>query len=526
VANLYYIDLFCGAGGVSTGIVRAGGKIVMCINHDPLAIASHEANHPNIKHAVEDIRTFDLTELVAEVARIRREDPLAIICLWASLECTHFSRAKGGDHRDADSRTLAEHLFRYIELLSPDYIDIENVTEFMSWGPLRVACAETHGDRSDLKLRSDGSFHMVPQSKKNGEYYTDWFLKICNDYDYVYDFRVLNSADFGAYTARIRYFGQFRKDHLPFTWPSSTHEKTPKGIKQKWKAVKHVLDLEDKGKSIFGRTRKGGNFYNLSENTLKRHYRGAVKYLAGGKEPSIMDNFFAQTDPLLEGGHTVLVPVNTSGNGDSSFLSKYYGTGENNTSLGDPCATLTTKDRMALVSGVWLDKQFRGDDNHQSVETPAGSIMTNDKHCKMTTIWIENHTQENSHYLVNPQFNSKGGSVSDPCFTLIAKMDKRPPYLASAITAEPGYIVMYPGDSSYTRKIKLLMAWLGISDIRMRMLTLPELLKIQGFGAGYKLLGTQADQKKFIGNSVEVTLAREKVKCRREALGKHLKIAV
>lgn len=62
--------------------------------------------------------------------------PMAKVVLWASLECTNFSRAKGGLPRDADSRTLAEHLFRYIEALAPDYIQIENVEEFMSWGDL------------------------------------------------------------------------------------------------------------------------------------------------------------------------------------------------------------------------------------------------------------------------------------------------------------------------------------------------------------------------------------------------------
>ena len=60
----------------------------------------------------------------------------AAVVLWASLECTNFSKAKGGQPRDADSRTLAEHLFRYIEAINPDYIQIENVEEFMSWGPM------------------------------------------------------------------------------------------------------------------------------------------------------------------------------------------------------------------------------------------------------------------------------------------------------------------------------------------------------------------------------------------------------
>lgn len=62
--------------------------------------------------------------------------PDALVVLWASLECTNFSKAKGGQPRDADSRTLAEHLFRYIEAIYPDYIQIENVEEFMSWGDM------------------------------------------------------------------------------------------------------------------------------------------------------------------------------------------------------------------------------------------------------------------------------------------------------------------------------------------------------------------------------------------------------
>ena len=45
-------------------------------------------------------------------------------------------------------------------------------------------------------------------------------------------------------------------------------------------------------------------------------------------------------------------------------------------------------------------------------------------------------------------------------------------------------------------------------DIKMRMLRIHELLRIQGFPSGYTLKGTQADQKKFIGNAVEVTTAK------------------
>lgn len=107
-----------------------------CVNHDKNAILSHDANIPDALHFIEDIRTLELSPINAIVERIRQLYPEAMIMLHASLECTNFSKAKGGQPRDADSRTLAEHLFRYIDVIGPDYIQIENVEEFMSWGDM------------------------------------------------------------------------------------------------------------------------------------------------------------------------------------------------------------------------------------------------------------------------------------------------------------------------------------------------------------------------------------------------------
>ena len=140
--QLLYIDLFCGAGGTTTGIESAKingekrAKVIACVNHDKNAIISHQANHPDTMHFTEDIRTLDLTYLVRHKQNMCAKYPGAYVVLWASLECTNFSKAKGGQARDPDSRTLANHLFRYIEQLKPDYIQIENVEEFMSWGDL------------------------------------------------------------------------------------------------------------------------------------------------------------------------------------------------------------------------------------------------------------------------------------------------------------------------------------------------------------------------------------------------------
>jgi site-specific DNA-cytosine methylase len=58
--QLLYIDLFCGAGGTSTGVEgarhdgRKCAKVIACVNHDANAIASHAANHPDAVHFTED----------------------------------------------------------------------------------------------------------------------------------------------------------------------------------------------------------------------------------------------------------------------------------------------------------------------------------------------------------------------------------------------------------------------------------------------------------------------------------------
>lgn len=639
--ELFVIDLFCGAGGLSEGveIARLDGKkcakVVCCVNHDTNAILSHNANIPDALHFIEDIRTLELSPIKAIVDRIRELYPDAMVMLHASLECTNFSKAKGGQPRDADSRTLAEHLFRYIDVIVPDYIQIENVEEFMSWGPM-----DENGK---------------PLSMQRGKDYIKWVRSV-KSYGYDFDHRILNAADYGAYTSRKRFFGIFAKKGLPIVWPEPTHCKEGKqdmfNSLAKWKAVKDVLDFEDEGTSIFTRKKP------LSEKTLERIYAGLIKFVAGGKDkwllkynsingktgkhipPSIdepcptvscqgrlgmvqasflsryntcrledtckfvndpcgvltTNNRFAKVGcrfiskyfsghpeskniPVTGPAHTIKCKDNHSLI-CPKFLAAYYGNGDNvsqvnrpcptvptkdrfnyvnpkflcsynfkdvGKDINAPCPTVLTKDRLSLVSPTFMDMQY-GNGKPTSLENPAGTA--NPKH-KLVTVkpWVMNTNFGNVgsqiedpspvitanrkwHYLMNPQFASSGSSVNDPCFTLIARMDKRPPHVVSTISrldTPPdfvkidafGYVLIevYEDDSPIIREIKEFMVAYGIIDILMRMLKIPELKRIMGFPEEYKLIGTQADQKKFIGNAVEVTQAKKNT----EALCKKLR---
>ena len=85
--KLLYIDLFCGAGGTSTGIEKAihngkkCAKVIACVNHDANAIASHAANHPEAVHYTEDIRTLELTPMVEHLKRMKAKYPCAYVVL-------------------------------------------------------------------------------------------------------------------------------------------------------------------------------------------------------------------------------------------------------------------------------------------------------------------------------------------------------------------------------------------------------------------------------------------------------------
>lgn len=554
---MYFIDLFCGAGGVTSGVLKAKfnnkkvAKVIACVNHDANAIASHKANHKRTLHFTEDIRTLDITKIVKLVHQIRLTDPDAVICLWASLECTNFSKAKGGQPRDADSRTLAEHLFRYIEGLDPDMIYIENVEEFMAWGPL-----DENGK---------------PISKRQGSHYVKWTNAVQN-HGYDFDWRILKAADFGAYTNRRRYFAQFVKPWIKINWPTPTHAKEAvstslfQGL-SKHKPVKDVLDFSDIGKSIFNRKKL------LSERTYERIYDGLIKYVAGMKKKAFLSKYYSGRPDgkniSLDGPSSAITCIDHHALVQPLFLAKYHGTGDNTIGTDVPCITITTKDRVALVQGEYfIDKQYSSGSQHQSIDTPSAAVTTIPKMnlVKIEPFMMSSHfknigssinepsktitanrkhhylinmnsstapandiekpspviTAMRTHYLVNPSYQGNSQSVNQPCCVVVARQDKSPLYL---VAVEHGNVLIpvYEDDPEIVVRIKEFMAIYSITDIMMRMLKVVELKRIQGFPDNYILYGAQAQQKKMLGNSCEVNQIKAIVEASFDAILKSFK---
>lgn len=398
-----------------------------------------------------------------------------------------------------------------------------------------------------------------PISKEAGRLYLRWVRNMCSR-GYNFERRVLNAADYGAYTSRERFFGIFARKGLPIVFPEPTHSRTASSNlfqdTKPWRPVREVLDLNDSGRSIF-------RDKPLSEKTLQRIYAGLIKFVAGGKEAFLIKyNSMSRTGKYIPPsidepsptvacqGRLALAKVSFlskqfSGEPDGknigidgpagaitcrdhhAFITAYYGNG-GNSPTNHPAPTVTTKDRLGLVQMQFIDQQY-GTGTPASINKPAGTVTTNPK-LNLVSVkpWIMDTSFDNVgssidepsrvitanrkwHYLVNPQFQSEGASVDKPCFTLIARMDKKPPYI---VTAETGpAILVYENDSPMTVKIKEFMAMYGISDICMRMLNIIELKKIMGFPGDYVLVGTQTEQKKYIGNAVETHMASALCRC-------------
>lgn len=268
------VDSFAGGGGASTGIRIALGRCPdVAVNHDGEALAMHEANHPLTRHIREDVWAID-----PEGAMGHRQVGL----LWASPDCKHFSKAKGGKPVSKKIRGLAWVVTKWADKVKPRVIIMENVEEFRSWGPLI--------QRAVMKIDVAGKPYTVkewhPDPDRKGEYF-ERFLARFRKLGYAIEHRELRACDYGAPTIRKRLFLIARRDGLPIVWPAPTHgdpKKLPaqSGKVRPWRTAAECIDWSISCPSIFERKKP------LAEATLRRIARGVMRYVVNSANPFIV----------------------------------------------------------------------------------------------------------------------------------------------------------------------------------------------------------------------------------------------
>ncbi|HZT90358.1 MAG TPA: DNA cytosine methyltransferase [Stellaceae bacterium] len=245
-------DLFCGAGGSSTGAQRAlthlgYSMVLVAVNHWDRAVETHSKNHPSARHYLQDVTTADPIKLVPEGK---------LDLLMASPTCVHHSRARGGKPSSDQQRMDPWAIVRWCSELRVKRLLVENVPEFCEYGPI------------DLRTGR-------PIKRRKGEYFRAW-VDALRGLGFKVEWRILNAADFGDATTRIRFFLMARSDGRRIVWPEPTHSRD--GIDllgqatRKWRAAREIIDWSIEGQSIFSRKRP------LARATLERIYAGAVKF--------------------------------------------------------------------------------------------------------------------------------------------------------------------------------------------------------------------------------------------------------
>lgn len=498
-------DLLCGAGGSSTGCAQAlaalGLKMrLKCLNHWPVAIDTHTRNHPEAEHYCQDIATVRPHRVVPEGY---------LDLLMASPSCVYHSNARGGKPTSDQQRSDPWHIITWLTELYVKRLIIENVWEFINWGPVDPRTGR-------------------PIPERRGEYFRAWIDTITR-LGFVPEWRKLNAADYGEATTRQRFILMARNDSRRIIWPKPTHGA---GCSQPWRPASEIIDWRIKGKSIFTRKKK------LAHNTLERILDGALRtnwpdpflvilrnHMAGksirGPLPAIAagGNHIGLAQPILLAtgrgrARTTKKPLPTITTGGAGTRQRtgcarpmlvepiIFNGRKNNKAKGVTAAPVPALDTKG---GLWLAEPFVLSQASGGAARPVSRP-------------IPTAATAGAIALISPYYGSGSGDtcrpVSQPLPTATAKgrfglvvpithhgkrrsRDPKKEPLPTLTTAHRGELALVEGVDGY--------------DILFRMLEPHELAAAMGFSSGeipYEFAGTKTEQVKQVGNAVPVRLMR------------------
>lgn len=506
--KLLVADLFCGAGGTTTGAMQAinalGREVEFAaVNHWPVAIATHEKNHPNVRHYCKDLDTANPNEIVPEGE---------LDLLLASPECRFHSPAQGGRPLDEQNRASAWHVVRWAERLYIRRIVVENVPRFVKWGPLNAK-------GRPIKSREGDLFHAWVTALEAIGYRVEW--------------RVLNAADYGTPQTRKRLFVQARRDGRRIVWPEQTHaprghETTLHGTLETWTPARRAI-MFDK----YRHKARPVEEKDLSPKTIARIEEGKKRFSRAftfanrtNNAPRSVDDPMATVTTAPGGGIMVCEPfvvtmrqntearsveeplttVTTSGNHHvliEPFVLPQGGGGVAR-SVDDPLPTVATDGAIGVLEPFLLIKRQHSEvrsldeplptitgsgTNHFVVEpflvesTHAGERPARSLDDPLPTLTQKNGLGVVEPFIVPQQSEGRAQSVDDPLPTVVA--------------TRPHHALVEPVIDGETKRL----VWLH------RMLEPEELGLGQDFD-GYEFTGTREQQTMQIGNAVPIKLAR------------------
>jgi DNA (cytosine-5)-methyltransferase 1 len=322
---------------------------------------------------------------------------------------------------------------------------IENVPEFLSWGPL------------------DDTGHPV-QSQKGKTFRA--FITALRSLGYTVDWKILCAADYGDPTTRRRLFIQAVKGRKRILWPQITHLDGSQNLMgyQLWRTAGDIIDWSIPGTSIFDRKKP------LADTTIRRIATGIEKYWKDYAKPFLAVLYGSNDVRSLD---LSLPAVTTSGNHHAlvdpfPFLLGQQ-SGATARAADQSVPTVATAGAISLIQPFIT--RFHGGDgserrNHELSE-PLPTLDTSNRYGLVEPLLVDYHGTSTPY------------PVSLPVKT---------------ITTKDRFALLEP-----STKCEL--------DIRFRMLKTHELKRAQGFPDDYVITGNTTEQTKQIGNAVPVHTA-------------------
>lgn len=482
------IDLLCGAGGSSTGLVEAGHELLLGINHWRRAIETHAANHPDADHACIDISGFPMRHL-----------PNADI-LWASVICTEISPAGGRRRQSAqtDLLTLVEDkddwealtkdafertrvtgwcVVRAAEAKKFRVVVVENVVEFgIDWilFPTWIQAMVTLG--YDYQITCVSSAHVGDETNLRAPQWRDrmyvtFTLKTMRKPDLAprpLAFCLECGEDVNgvqSWHVEGTRIGKYRRDYV-YRCPNAGCRHAV--VEPYVRPASDIIDWGDLG------TRIGDRKKPLAPTTMDRINAGLAKFphrpssitLTHGRDGG--DRAYALEDRPLptrtaKQGDALLVPTGGSWNTDAARVDV-------------PLRTRTTRESEALVTIEPFIVEYRNHSTASPASEPLAGVTA----------------QGNHHGLVT------GGRVPEQARNTLVI-----PYRKAAVrtAAEPVHTLATRDSAALVRSAP------AVEDCYFRMLKPREQLEGQRFPSDYIVYGTQAEQTMQAGNAVSVNVA-------------------
>ncbi len=542
-------DYFCGAGGSSSGAVKVPGvRVAMAVNHWPLAIETHNTNHPNTDHDQADISA-------ADPARYPRTT-----IGWFSPECTYWSQARGeklpDDQLEFDlfgdggrlpdeaaerSRMTMWDVPRFSAYHLYEAVIVENVPRVVKGAHWQWWLAEMHKLGYEHEVLWVNSMHAqalgpgAPQSRDR-VYITFWrtgnprpdfdrWLRpdaICPDHGLIKSMQVFKAGGSPMKTYGAQY---------SLRCPSS--ECRNREVLPPVAGADTIIDWSLRGVPIG--ERKGRGMRELAEKTLKRTFAGARR-------------------------HWMPLVVEAAGN-------TYDATSPRHPQFGDPDAYHRAwpadeplRTLQATASKALVVNQVSGADASRStaVEKPLPSIVAAGNHASLL-VPVEGRdgkiarradrplrtqsTRNETGLLVPLRNHGTAKPIVEPIDTVAASGNHHALVVRNNGEGESGWqstpvggplqtlttaghqSLVEPGRSFEEYELTDEAIWQMVMEAEFRMLEPHEIKQGMAFAADYVLLGNKREQVRMAGNAVTPNVARDIVAAVVESLGVEVRLA-